>query len=214
MVGSKGANVKARNLIGCLVPVFVLDTIASAAQEAAAVAAPTGGTPRLWWIAPLSSVAALVFAWYFYKKMMSSPPGNETMESIASYVREGAYAYLFRQYKVVTLMFIILSAHLRRPGLLRHPEPLRARGVPDGRVLQRPVRLPRHEDRDERLQPNGPGRDGQPQQRPAGGLPFRRRHGPGRRRLRPAGHLAVVPHPRQARLHARAHDRPDSSCSA
>ncbi len=88
-------------------------TIASAAQEAAAAATPavaTGGTPLGWWIAPLSSVAALVFAWYFYKKMMSSPPGNETMESIASYVREGAYAYLFRQYKVVTLMFIILSA--------------------------------------------------------------------------------------------------------
>src|SRR5512140_2795325 len=100
---------KVRSMMGCLAPVLAIDAIASAAQQAAA-AVPTGGTPLGWWIAPLSSVAALCFAWYFYKKMMSSPPGNETMESIASYVREGAYAYLFRQYKVVTLMFVILSA--------------------------------------------------------------------------------------------------------
>jgi K(+)-stimulated pyrophosphate-energized sodium pump len=96
-------------MIGCLAPVLALDTIASAAQEAAAVAAPAGGTPGLWWVAPISSVAALCFAWYFFKKMMASPAGNETMESIATYVREGAYAYLFRQYKVVLLVFIVLS---------------------------------------------------------------------------------------------------------
>ncbi len=30
------------------------------------------------------------------------------MEAIASYVREGAYAYLFRQYKIVTIVFFVL----------------------------------------------------------------------------------------------------------
>ncbi|MHC5120291.1 MAG: sodium/proton-translocating pyrophosphatase, partial [Planctomycetota bacterium] len=47
---------------------------------------------------------------YFYKKMMSAPEGTETMIEIATHVREGAYAYLFRQYKVVTLVFIVLLA--------------------------------------------------------------------------------------------------------
>jgi K(+)-stimulated pyrophosphate-energized sodium pump len=67
------------------------------------------GTPLGWWIAPLSSIAALVFAYIFYKQMTQAPKGNETMEKIASYVREGAYAYLFRQYSVVALIFVVLS---------------------------------------------------------------------------------------------------------
>jgi K(+)-stimulated pyrophosphate-energized sodium pump len=74
-------------------------------------AAPTtsSSTPLIWWITPISSIAALFFAWVFFKQMMNSEKGNKTMEDIASYVREGAYAYLFRQYKVVTIIFILLA---------------------------------------------------------------------------------------------------------
>jgi len=79
------------------------------AAEAPQAAAFAGGTPLIWWIAPLSSVAAIVFAYIFYKQVMAAPKGNETMEEIASYVREGAYAYLFRQYSVVALIFVLLS---------------------------------------------------------------------------------------------------------
>ena len=64
----------------------------------------------LWYIAPVSSIIALVFAVFFYKKMMSASEGTDTMKEIAQHVREGAYAYLFRQYKVVTLVFAILFA--------------------------------------------------------------------------------------------------------
>ena len=64
--------------------------------------------PLIWYIAPASSVLALIFAVYFYKKMMSAPEGNEKMIEIATHVREGAYAYLFRQYKVVTVVFAVL----------------------------------------------------------------------------------------------------------
>jgi K(+)-stimulated pyrophosphate-energized sodium pump len=81
--------------------------VAAAAEGAATAGA--GGTPWGWWIAPLSSAAALVFAYIFYKQMISAPKGNETMEEIASYVREGAYAYLFRQYSVVAVAFVVLS---------------------------------------------------------------------------------------------------------
>ncbi|MFB0555488.1 MAG: sodium-translocating pyrophosphatase [Phycisphaerae bacterium] len=65
-------------------------------------------TPLSWWIAPVAAILALGFAWYFYKKVMAAPEGNEKMISIAHHVREGAYAYLFRQYSVVTLVFLIL----------------------------------------------------------------------------------------------------------
>ncbi len=67
-----------------------------------------GGIPAAWWVAPISSLLALGFAVYFYKKMMSAPEGNETMIKIAQHVRDGAYAYLFRQYGVVSFVFLIL----------------------------------------------------------------------------------------------------------
>ena len=56
----------------------------------------------------IGSVLGLIVAYYFYKKMMTAPKGNEKMEAIASYVREGAYAYLFSQYRVVALVFFVL----------------------------------------------------------------------------------------------------------
>ncbi|MHC4439035.1 MAG: sodium-translocating pyrophosphatase [Planctomycetota bacterium] len=68
------------------------------------------GVPLVWWIAPVGSLLALGFAIFFYKKMMEAPEGTEKMIEIARHVREGAYAYLFRQYSVVTLVFIVLLA--------------------------------------------------------------------------------------------------------
>ncbi len=56
----------------------------------------------------IASVIALLFAVFFYRKMMGAPEGTDTMKEIAQSVREGAYAYLARQYKVVTIVFIIL----------------------------------------------------------------------------------------------------------
>ena len=82
--------------------------LSSHAMAADAVAGAVNGTPAVWWIAPISAVIALFFAVYFYKKVMAAPAGSEKMIEIAGYVREGAYAYLFRQYKVVSLVFVIL----------------------------------------------------------------------------------------------------------
>jgi len=61
-----------------------------------------------WWLAPIGSLLALVFAWVFYRMMLRAPEGTDRMKEIASYVREGAMAYLFRQYKVVSLVFLVL----------------------------------------------------------------------------------------------------------
>ncbi len=62
----------------------------------------------LFYIAPIGSLVALVFAWIFYKGMMKADEGNEKMIEIAGHVREGAMAYLSRQYKVVAIVFAIM----------------------------------------------------------------------------------------------------------
>lgn len=62
----------------------------------------------LFWIAPVSAVLALFFAWIFYKSMIKASAGNDRMQEIAGYVREGAMAYIKRQYGVVFKVFIVL----------------------------------------------------------------------------------------------------------
>ncbi len=61
-----------------------------------------------WWIAPIASILALVFAVYFYRKMAEASEGNDRMKEIAGHVRDGAMAYLRRQYMVVSGVFLVL----------------------------------------------------------------------------------------------------------
>lgn len=64
--------------------------------------------PGWWWLAPLAGVLALVTAFAFYRSISAANPGTPRMQEIAGYVREGAYAYLKRQYKVVGIVFFVL----------------------------------------------------------------------------------------------------------
>lgn len=61
------------------------------------------------YLVPVASVAALIFAYYFFKRMMKESEGTEKMKTIARHVREGAMSYLKQQYKVVTAVFIVLA---------------------------------------------------------------------------------------------------------
>src|SRR5574344_1579556 len=61
--------------------------------------------PAYWYGVPLIAVVALAMAFFFYKAMMKADPGSSRMQEIAQYVREGAYAYLHRQYRTVTYVF-------------------------------------------------------------------------------------------------------------
>ncbi len=63
-------------------------------------------------LAPIGAVGALVFAYLFYRQIMAASPGDERMQEIAGYVREGAFAYLKRQYLVVGVVFVVLVALL------------------------------------------------------------------------------------------------------
>ena len=64
------------------------------------------------WLVPTCSVLALSFAFYFFKQMMKESEGTEVMAEIAQHVRDGAMAYIKRQYKVVGRVFILLSVFL------------------------------------------------------------------------------------------------------
>ena len=94
--------------------VGLLSPLAAWAEEAAlgGVLDPVRALPNWWWAAPVAGVAALLMAYYFYRSIIAASPGNERMQEIAGYVREGAYAYLRRQYKVVGVVFLVLVALL------------------------------------------------------------------------------------------------------
>lgn len=66
-------------------------------------------TPLIFWIVPLASLVALGFAWYFFRAMMRCSEGTDRMKEIAAHVRQGAMAYLRQQFKVVTVVFLILA---------------------------------------------------------------------------------------------------------
>ncbi len=66
--------------------------------------------PVLLWIAPLGALIALGVAFSFYRRVMGRAEGTPRMIEIAQAVREGAMAYLGRQYRVVSVVFVILFA--------------------------------------------------------------------------------------------------------
>ena len=64
--------------------------------------------PFAWWIVPVGSIIALLFAYIFYREVMKQSEGTPAMVEIAQTVREGAMAYLNQQYKVVGVVFFLL----------------------------------------------------------------------------------------------------------
>ena len=68
--------------------------------------------PGLWYLAPVGSVLALAFAFIFYRGMRRESEGTEEMKFIAQGVREGANAYLKRQFSVVAIVLVVLAVLL------------------------------------------------------------------------------------------------------
>jgi len=63
----------------------------------------------IFWLVPVSSVLALLFAWLFFRGMMRADEGTPRMKEIAAYVRQGAMSYLRQQYKIVLIAFLVLA---------------------------------------------------------------------------------------------------------
>lgn len=66
--------------------------------------------PLWFWLAPVGALVSLAVAIQFYFDVKSKPEGTPLMAEIAQAVREGAMAYLRRQYKVIAIVFAGLWA--------------------------------------------------------------------------------------------------------
>lgn len=64
---------------------------------------------NIFYLVPIASIIALGFAYFFFKQMMKESEGTDTMKKIALHVRKGAMAYLKQQYKIVTIVFVVLA---------------------------------------------------------------------------------------------------------
>lgn len=62
----------------------------------------------LFWIAPGGSLLALLFAFYLSRTTKKFDEGTDVMRHIAQAIREGARAYLKRQYRAVIIIFAIV----------------------------------------------------------------------------------------------------------
>ena len=65
--------------------------------------------PSVFWLVPVASIVSLGMALYFFLQMKGADEGTDRMKEIAEHVRKGAMAYLKQQYKVVTIVFIVLA---------------------------------------------------------------------------------------------------------
>ena len=67
----------------------------------------TQSIPIIWYLAPISSILSLIVAYFLSKKLLSADEGTDRMIEIAGYVKDGAMAYLKRQYKVVAIVVVV-----------------------------------------------------------------------------------------------------------
>jgi K(+)-stimulated pyrophosphate-energized sodium pump len=91
--------------------------------------------PGAYWLAPAGGIVALIMALYFSRSVMATSEGDEEMVRIAQAVRDGAMAYLTRQYRVVAGVFVLLVLFLAGMWALGLQEALTMVGVPIAGLL-------------------------------------------------------------------------------
>ncbi|MGA0174135.1 MAG: sodium/proton-translocating pyrophosphatase, partial [Phycisphaerales bacterium] len=112
-----------------------MPTLTTLALQAADAATPAISIPGAWYLAPIGGVVALVMAFVFYRSVVSHSEGDDNMVRIAQAVREGAYAYLRAQWKVVSIVFVLLVIALVGRGCAGLQETGAAIGVPIAGLL-------------------------------------------------------------------------------
>ena len=63
----------------------------------------------LYWLGIVGAVLAIGFAFIQHRKVLSFSEGNDTMKKLSAAIREGANAYLKRQYRIVIIFFVVVS---------------------------------------------------------------------------------------------------------
>ena len=114
-------------------PTSLISILAAAAAPVAAADALS--IPVWWYLAPIGGITALVMALVFYRSVMEQSEGDDNMIRVAAAVRAGAYAYLRSQWKVVSVVFVLLVIALVVMGAMGLQAREAAIGVPIAGLL-------------------------------------------------------------------------------
>jgi len=78
---------------------------------------------NVYWIGVAGAAIALLFAFFQSRKVMKFSEGSDAVKKIAASIRAGAGAYLKRQFKTVSIFYIIMVALLVLLAVLGHASP-------------------------------------------------------------------------------------------
>ncbi len=67
------------------------------------------GESTLYWIIPIAGIAAILFAAYLARDVMSRDTGTQAMVDVADTIREGADAFVKRQYTTIAALAVVAS---------------------------------------------------------------------------------------------------------
>jgi K(+)-stimulated pyrophosphate-energized sodium pump len=90
------------------------------AQMDSAASSASGNDTMYLWIAIAAGVISLGAALVFARSVLSSDQGTPEMQEIAAAIREGAQAFMGRQYKTIAIMAVVLAGVLYA-GYLAYP---------------------------------------------------------------------------------------------
>ncbi|MFA4974127.1 MAG: sodium-translocating pyrophosphatase [bacterium] len=62
------------------------------------------------WLAGGAALLALIYAWFLASRIMRKDPGNERMQMVSAAIREGAMAFIKREYKVIAIFAVVVAA--------------------------------------------------------------------------------------------------------
>ncbi len=66
----------------------------------------------VFWTIPIAGAAALLCAWWLSHWIGKNSDGNDRMREIASFIRSGAMAFLFREYRTIVVFAVVMFALL------------------------------------------------------------------------------------------------------
>ena len=67
------------------------------------------GESALYWIIPIAGITAILFAGYLARDVLSRDTGTQAMVDVADTIREGADAFVRRQYSTIAILAVVAS---------------------------------------------------------------------------------------------------------
>ena len=66
--------------------------------------------PAVFWVAPIAGIIAIIVSFLMMRKINKISPGSAKAIEVGNAIREGAYAFLKRQYKTISIIIVVLFA--------------------------------------------------------------------------------------------------------